>query len=96
MKIEVALFASLSKYLPPDAQNRRATIEVADGATVREVMTQLGVPAESSNILLVNGLQAKESTVLKDGETLSVFPPLAGGSGLAHRSLSARRYGPRR
>ena len=87
MKIVVALFASLSKFLPPEAQNRRATIEVTDGATVREVLNHLGLPAESSNILLVNGRQARESTVLKDGETLSVFPPLAGGSVPAHRPL---------
>jgi molybdopterin converting factor small subunit len=79
MKIEVALFATLSKYLPPGAQNRRAVIEVKDGATVREVMDQLGVPADLPNILLVNGRQAPDQTVLRDGETLSVFPPLAGG-----------------
>ena len=87
MKIEVALFASLSKYLPPGAQNRRATIEVTEGATVREVLNHLGLPAEFPNILLVNGRLAQESTVLKEGETLSVFPPLAGGSDPAHRPL---------
>src|SRR5271157_4916984 len=80
MKIEVALYATLAKYLPPDAQNRKAVVEVKDGATVREVMDQLGIPQELPNILLVNGRQAPEVTILKDGETLSVFPPLAGGS----------------
>ena len=79
MKIEVALYATLSQYLPPGAQNRRAVIEVKDGATVREVMNQLDIPPELPNILLVNGRQAPETTVLKDGEALSVFPPLAGG-----------------
>ncbi|MGE5850970.1 MAG: MoaD/ThiS family protein [Candidatus Methylomirabilota bacterium] len=83
MKIEIALFATLSKYLPPGAQNRRAVIEVKDGSTVRDVLNQLGVPAELPNILLVNGRQAPENTVLKDGETLSVFPPLAGGRSLS-------------
>ena len=79
MKVEVALYATLSKHLPPGAQNRRAIIEVKDGATVREVLNHLGVPPELPNILLVNGRQAPEDTVLKEGETLSVFPPLAGG-----------------
>jgi molybdopterin converting factor small subunit len=79
MKVEVALYATLSKYLPPGAQNRKAGIEVKDGATVREVMNQLGIPPELPNILLVNGRQAPDTTVLKDGETLSIFPPLAGG-----------------
>jgi len=79
MKIEVALYATLSKHLPPGAQNRRAIIEVKDGASVREVLNQLGIPPDLPNILLVNGRQAPETTVLKDGETLSAFPPLAGG-----------------
>ncbi len=80
MKIEVALYATLSKYLPPDAQNRKAVIEVRDGATVREALSHLGVPQDLANILLTNGRQASEETVLKDGDALSVFPPLAGGA----------------
>jgi sulfur-carrier protein len=79
MKIEIALYATLSRYLPTGAQNRKAVIDVPDGASVREVMTQLDIPRDLPNILLVNGRQAREDTVLKDGETLSVFPPLAGG-----------------
>ncbi len=79
MKIEVALFATLSKHLPPGTQSRRATLEVKDGATVRDVLNQLGVPPELPNILLVEGRQAPETTVLVEGQTLSVFPPLAGG-----------------
>jgi len=83
MKVEIALYATLSKYLPPGAQNRRAVIEVKDGATVREVMNQLGIPPDLPNMLLVNGRQAPEGTVLRDGETVSVFPPLAGGAASA-------------
>ena len=79
MKIQVALFATLSKYLPAGAQNRRAVSEVKDGATVRDILSQLGVPPELPNILLVEGRQAPETTVLTEGQTLSVFPPLAGG-----------------
>jgi molybdopterin converting factor small subunit len=84
MKIEVALYATLSQYLPPGAQNRKAVIGIRDGATVRDVMTQLGIPQDLPNILLVNGRRAPEDTVLTDGETLSVFPPLAGGGPPSH------------
>ena len=79
MKIEVALYATLGKYLPPGAQNRKAGIEIREGATVRDVMNQLGIPADLPNILLVNGRQAPDTTVLQEGQTLSIFPPLAGG-----------------
>ena len=91
MKIEIALYATLSKYLPPDAQNRKAALEVKEGATVREVMSQLGIPRDLPNILLVNGRQAPEETVLKDGEILSIFPPLAGGSAVGQPLLTGNR-----
>lgn len=79
MKIEIALYASLSRYLPPGAEQRKAVIAAPDGATVRDIMTQLGIPQDHPNILLVNGKQSHSDTVLKDGETLAIFPPLAGG-----------------
>ncbi len=91
MKIEIALYATLSKYLPPGAQNRKAVMEVKDGTTVREVMDQLGIPQDLSNILLVNGRQSPDSAVLKDGEILSIFPPLAGGSVAARSALAGNR-----
>lgn len=88
MKIQVALYATLSQYLPAGAENRKATIEVRDTATVRDVLTQLGIPQDLPNILLVNGRQAPEDTVLKDGEVVSVFPPLAGGVDLPGSHIS--------
>ncbi|MGD0266520.1 MAG: MoaD/ThiS family protein [Candidatus Methylomirabilota bacterium] len=88
MNVEIALYATLSKYLPPGAQNRKAVIEVKDGATVREVMNQLGIPPDLPNMLLVNGRQAPDGTVIKNGETLSIFPPLAGGAASARPPLA--------
>lgn len=79
MKIEIALYASLSRYLPAGAENRKAVITARDGATAREIMSQLGIPQDHPNILLVSGKQAGPDTVLKDGESLAIFPPLAGG-----------------
>ena len=93
MKVEVALFATLSEYLPPGAQNRRAVIEVQDGATVCEVMNYLDIPPHLPKILLVNGRQAPDTTVLKEGQTLSLFPPLAGGCASGSSPSAGRRSG---
>jgi molybdopterin converting factor small subunit len=79
MKVAIALYASLSQYLPASAENRKAVIAAREGATAREIMSQLGIPQDHPNILLVNGKQAGPDTILKDGESLAVFPPLAGG-----------------
>ena len=79
MKVEVALYATLSKYLPPGSEQRKAVITARAGATAREIMLQLGIPQEYPNILQVNGKQVNPDTVLKEGDTLAIFPPLAGG-----------------
>lgn len=79
MKVEVALYAALSKYLPPGSAQRKAVIVTREGATAREVMLQLGIPQEHPSVLQLNGQQANLDTVLKEGDTLAIFPPLAGG-----------------
>ena len=79
MRIEVALYAGLTQYLPSGTRNHRAILEVRNGATVREVMDQLGMPPDIRGIPVLGGKQAAADAVLKEGETLAIFPPLAGG-----------------
>jgi len=80
MTITVALYAGLARYLPPGAQNRKATLDVPEGATVRGVLRRLGMADDIPCVPVVNGVRATTERVLQDGETLSLFPPLAGGA----------------
>jgi len=52
---------------------------MGDGSRVKDVLTRLSLPAEVPKILLVNGVKSGDETTLKDGDVLSVFPPLGGG-----------------
>jgi molybdopterin converting factor small subunit len=79
MRLHVALYAGLSGYLPAGGQNRKATIEMPDGVTVLDVKQRLGIPDDLPGILLVNGRQTAPETIMREGDTLSIFPPLAGG-----------------
>lgn len=81
MKIEIKLFANLKKLLPPHSEGRAATIEVEDGLTVAELIEQLQIPKEMAQLVLVNGvnIEGEYSRTLQEGDTLSVFPPVAGG-----------------
>jgi sulfur carrier protein len=79
MNVHVALYAGLSRYLSPGAQNRKGTIDTPDGATVLDVKRQLGMPDDLPGILLLNGKQVAPDTVMREGDTLAIFPPLAGG-----------------
>jgi molybdopterin converting factor small subunit len=79
MIITVALYAGLARFLPADAQGRKATIAVPAGSTVRDAMRRLGMSDDVLCIPVVNGVRVTVERVLQDGETLSLFPPLAGG-----------------
>ncbi len=79
MKIEVRLFATLAVYLPDESDGRSATLGVADGSTVADVVRLLGIPDDWSFIAMIDGRDAALERPLGDGDVLSLFPPLAGG-----------------
>jgi molybdopterin converting factor small subunit len=80
MNIEVRLFAQLRKYLPRGNSQGSARIDMPEGATIADALAALGIPASAANMALVDGShEANVRQRLKDGCTLSVFPPMAGG-----------------
>jgi molybdopterin converting factor small subunit len=81
MKIVVRLFATLRGYLPCGSDAYSCTMEVNENSRVEEIVERLKIPKEIPLIILVNGIQSpeREKQVLKEGDTLSIFPPIAGG-----------------
>lgn len=80
MHIEVKLFANLRKKLPPGSSGGKATLTLADGATLTTIINQLSIPMELAQMVLVNGEQTREfDRPLSEGDTVSIFPPVAGG-----------------
>lgn len=82
MKIEIKFFASLRKLLPPDADGSTAALEVEDGFTVAGLLEHLQVPKELAHLGLVNAvnIEGDQSRILQEGDSVSVFPPVAGGA----------------
>ena len=80
MKVEVCLFATLGRYLPAGVSGDRVTLEVPDRTTVGQMMALLRVPEDLDRLQVVNGHDAVPEHILKDGDVLSAFPPLAGGA----------------
>lgn len=82
-RIKVKLFASLSHYLPDGAVNQAAEIETPDGATIGSILSRLGVPPEECHLVLVNGHfvppSQRTTAGVAEGDTVSVWPPVAGG-----------------
>ena len=78
MRITIKLYSMLRSYLK-DGEKGVGILEVPDRAKIADVVASLGIPEKMPKITLVNGEQKSLSEPLAEGDTLSVFPPMAGG-----------------
>jgi len=74
MKLEIKLFASLQKFMP-----KVEKMELDDSCTVLELLEKIGINSSEVAITLVNGRHVQLDQTLHDGETVAIFPPIAGG-----------------
>ena len=79
MEIEVKLFATLRDYLPKGSDRFSCKMEIDGMTRIRDIVSRLKVPDDIPKIILLNGVHGKEDQVLKEGDVLSIFPPVAGG-----------------
>jgi molybdopterin converting factor small subunit len=77
MKVKVELQAYLEQYSPNG--NDLFDYEVPDGARVQDLVVKLGMPAELASVIIVGNTNADPSHALKEGDRVTVIPPLAGG-----------------
>ncbi len=83
MQITVKLFAMLETYLPDGTEKHATAVELTNGATPNEVIERFGIPRSMIHLVLLNGVYIPPSefdqTVLKEGDALALWPPIAGG-----------------
>lgn len=80
MKIELRLFASLARYMPGETcSNGDRIMEVAEGSTIIDILRRLEVPLDKVRVIFLNGLHATGEEILKEGDRVGIFPPVAGG-----------------
>ncbi len=79
MEIEVKLFATLRDYLPKGSSRFSCKMEVDGHTRIQDILLKLKIPDAIPKIILVNGIHGTLEQVLKEGDVLSVFPPVAGG-----------------
>ena len=72
IQVQVKLFLHLRK-------NRNQTVEVTDGATAGDLVGLLGIRPEEVGVLSINDRQAALDQPLKDGDVVSIIPPIGGG-----------------
>ena len=79
MKVHVAVFATLRRYLPELRLGEAKTMEVAPGCTMAQLRDQLGLPANEVKVVMRNHLQADLNDEIREGDRVVFFPAVAGG-----------------
>ncbi len=81
--ISLKLYASLSEYLPANADGNIVRVEIDDSATPYQVLDRFRVPRQEAHLVLLNGVyvkpEARDQPAFRDGDTLAIWPPVAGG-----------------
>ncbi|MDK9703537.1 MAG: MoaD/ThiS family protein [Sulfuritalea sp.] len=78
------LFAALQDYLPQEAKRTNAlTLEIDNATTVAQIIERFNLPLKLVHLVLIDGSfippAERAGRTLRDGETLAIWPPVAGG-----------------
>jgi sulfur-carrier protein len=83
MQITLKLYATLSDYLPEGSIKHRTVLDIANKDTAYDVIERYHVPRERAHLVLLNGIyltpEQREQATFKEGDTLAIWPPVAGG-----------------
>ena len=72
--IEVRLFATLRQ-----GREKVVMLESQGFSTARDIIAHLDIPVGEVSILLINGIHKPLDAQVKDGDVVSLFPPVGGG-----------------
>ena len=77
--IHIKLIANYRDQLPPEAKNGVVELDVPDGTTVYDAISQFDIPLDDTSVIVLNGLTVDMSTLLKGGDMVTAFSAIAGG-----------------
>lgn len=82
MRVQVRVFGGLKGRVRREALDENATVQLAEGLTVRDLLQSLGLAerlGEGHILAVVNDEASALHRPLREGDTVTLFPPLAGG-----------------
>ena len=79
MEVTVTLYATLTRYHPEDKRNEPFSVELPEGATVKDLLDKLGIKEDEAKKVFISHKSRPDDHPLEDGEKVAVFPPVGGG-----------------
>ena len=72
--IEVRFFATLRS-----GRAKITEVSADEVSTAGDILRRFEIPEEEVHILLINGFHSRPEAAVKDGDIVSLFPPVGGG-----------------
>ena len=79
MRVRVKLFSTLGCYMAGVVPGIPFEVEMADGATVADLVGRLKLPPEEVKVAFVNGRARPMDWTLQANDEVGIFPPVGGG-----------------
>lgn len=79
MRIKVRLSSTLVHYVAAARPGIPFEVELAEGATLADLINQLKLPPDEVKVAFVNGRTRPPDFQLQDGNEVGIFPPIGGG-----------------
>ncbi len=79
MEVTVVLYATLTRYHPEGKGNEAFTIQLPEGAAVKDLFDKLGIKEGEAKQVFTKHRNRLEDYPLEDGEKVAIFPPVGGG-----------------
>lgn len=80
MRVKLRLFATYRQYLPSKADSNTVEIEVQEGTSIGDLMSEYNIPQGAESVILLNGITPSLGDQVKEGDIVSAFPAMAGGA----------------
>lgn len=77
MEVALIFYGILKRY--SRSENGKESICVAEGAKIRDVLDEFRIIPGELALILINSDSSKENAVLKNGDTVELFPICGGG-----------------
>ncbi len=74
IKAEIRLFATFREN-----REKKYFLELDEGTSILDILDRLDINREDASLVLLNGIDGDVDRKLKDGDVLSLFPPVGGG-----------------
>jgi len=80
VRVEIRLFATLTRHRQDTASGQPFEVELAGGATIGDLLRKLAVPPDDVHLTIIDGRLVHGGDVhLHEGARVGLFPPIGGG-----------------